>query len=850
FEHKLEEEGLELEHEPAEPGNGLHFCKIHAPDEVLRRYGEILKLRMPVEAIPHTHSRGVVAVKNSWEKLKEKFVYADKKIFPDKSHRFTAIYSRDKEYLFNVASSNFFTPAVRSRIVQFIMDRTFFAEPKPHDIFVFGIQRLLDMMVYSAAYPLHDGDVKAKGTMRHTLLTEWASLRKWHRYQPVDYIKEYFGVKIGLYFAWLGFYTHMLVPASLIGLACFIYSICTLKDNKPSNDICSGKMDVKMCPHCDKFCDYWDLRDTCLHAKVTYLFDNYTTVFFAIFMSFWAALFLELWKRYSAEMTHRWDLTGWDTQEEQPRPQYLARLERLKSRSKPYINVITGAVERKVPFWTIRFPATILSFSIVILLVVLALAAVLGVVLYRMSVLAALSVYGADSVISSHAILFTTATAATINLTCIVIFNWMYTWLAEYLTELEMLRTQTEFDDSLTLKMYLLQFVNYYASIFYIAFCKGKLVGYPGKYYRLFGYRQEECGPGGCLLELCIQLCIIMVGKQAVNTLLEMLLPLLYKWWNSRKLARQGPKGVSLPQWKKDYKLVEWGHQALFPEYLEMVLQYGFVTIFVSAFPLAPLFALINNILEMRLDATKLLLYHRRPVAQRVRNIGVWFRILDSISKLAVVTNGFIIAFSSDFIPRIVYIFGVSENHSLEGFMNHSLAIMDTRDLDLVHPPNTSVPFCRYPDYRAPPWSPNKYDKTHMYWTVLTARLIFVLIFENVVVLVVLFVQWCIPDIPAKLKEQMRREAFITNEIIIHQEAERSRESRTPKVTPDFFDWDFPKSEKRKTEDTSGTSSKFPSSPPMSMRINPLTIDFTKKPKDEALVHVPLYYGDISEVTV
>jgi anoctamin-1 len=35
-------------------------------------------------------------------------------------------------------------------------------------------------------------------------------------------------------------------------------------------------------------------------------------------------------------------------------------------------------------------------------------------------------------------------------------------------------RTQTEFDDSLTVKIYLFQFVNYYFSIFYIAFVKGK----------------------------------------------------------------------------------------------------------------------------------------------------------------------------------------------------------------------------------------------------------------------------------------------------------------------------------------------------------------------------------------
>jgi len=69
------------------------------------------------------------------------------------------------------------------------------------------------------------------------------------------------------------------------------------------------------------------------------------------------------------------------------------------------------------------------------------------------------------------------------------------------------------------------------------------------------------------------------------------------------------------------------------------VLQYGFVTIFVAAFPLAPFFALLNNVFETRLDAKKLLTMYRRPVGQRVRDIGIWYRILDSISKLSVITN-------------------------------------------------------------------------------------------------------------------------------------------------------------------------------------------------------------------
>lgn len=76
-------------------------------------------------------------------------------------------------------------------------------------------------------------------------------------------------------------------------------------------------------------------------------------------------------------------------------------------------------------------------------------------------------------------------------------------------------------------------------------------------------------------------------------------------------------------RWLKDLKLIDWDSRSLFPEYLEMVLQYGFVTIFVSAFPLAPFFALLNNIFETRLDAKKLLTYHKRPVSQRVKDIGI-----------------------------------------------------------------------------------------------------------------------------------------------------------------------------------------------------------------------------------
>lgn len=61
----------------------------------------------------------------------------------------------------------------------------------------------------------------------------------------------------------------------------------------------------------------------------------------------------------------------------------------------------------------------------------------------------------------------------------------------------------------------------------------------------------------------------------------------------------------------------------------------------------------------------------------------------------------------------------------------------------------------------------------------MAARLIFVVIFENAVAIVMILVRWLIPDISSDLRDQIRREAYITNEIIIKQEALRATQAST-----------------------------------------------------------------------
>ena len=104
------------------------------------------------------------------------------------------------------------------------------------------------------------------------------------------------------------------------------------------------------------------------------------------------------------------------------------------------------------------------------------------------------------------------------------------------------------------------------------------------------------------------------------------------------------------------------------------VLQFGFVTMFVAAFPLAPLFALLNCTLELRVDALNFVDQFRRPTPTRAQDIGAWFKIMEGLVNLSVLVNAFVLAFTSDYIPRLVYKIAYSTDGSLNGFLNNSLS--------------------------------------------------------------------------------------------------------------------------------------------------------------------------------
>ncbi|XP_061819805.1 anoctamin-1a isoform X1 [Nerophis lumbriciformis] len=785
FEDNLQENGLELEKDEKSKIPGIGFLKIHAPWNVLCREAEFMKLKMPTTKVfdvkqgDNIVERIRLFIHKVTAPLHPKVDNLQTPSVKSLSHPF----SREKEHLFDLSDRDtFFDSKTRSTLAYEVLKRTRCTKAT----YSMGITSLLANGVYTSAYPPHDGDIEgvnAEPNDRKILYEQWASYSVFYKYQPIGLIRKYFGEKVGLYFAWLGVYTQMLIPAAIVGVIVFLYGCATVDDNIPSMEICDPRNNITMCPLCDSACSYWKLVTACGTARASHLFDNPATVFFSVFMALWAVLFMEHWKRRQMRLNYVWDLTGFgEEDEEEHKDHNRAEYEfRVMQKAMKQENSTSKGEKVKLTC-TDRLPAYLTTVAMMIFLISVTFVIVFGVILYRISIKTALhiSTYPAARY---HVRATVKTTAAIINLIIIIILDEIYGKIARWLTILEVPKTDKSFEERLICKTFILKFVNAFTPIVYLAFFRGRHVGRPGKYLYVVGsYRMEECAHAGCLMELCIQLCITMLGKQLIqNNLFEVGMPKLKKLWRKKKsdldLKREKELAKTMQQHEKDLFLGPF--VGLNPEYMEMIIQFGMVTLFVASFPLAPLFALLNNIIEIRLDAKKFVMELRRPNAVKARDIGIWYNLLRGLSKVAVILNAFVIAFTSDFIPRLVYKYMYSPDGTMHGFVNHTLSYFNVSDFqpgtDPVQPMilGHSVITCRYKDYRDPPWSSTPYDLSKEFWTILAVRLTFVVVFQNVVIVMSDFIDWLIADIPKDISLQIHKEKVLMVELFMKEEQGR-----------------------------------------------------------------------------
>ncbi|KAF9937668.1 Anoctamin-5 [Mortierella alpina] len=536
-----------------------------------------------------------------------------------------------------------------------------------------GLRSALRRGAYQKLYALHDGSFRLHSKSIHDanqraqLRIKWA--KRFWRSQPLDLVNTYYGERIGVYFAWLGHYTKWLTLPAAVGMAVFVYGII--------NAARLNKLDA---------------TPNALFA----IFDNVLTMPFALFMSIWSTVYIEFWKRANQYYAFRWNMSDYE-RVELPRTEFRA----TKVRFSP----VTGKRELYYPmYWKALH---ILASSIAVLIAV-------AVVIGSVACLMIFKAWCRHHIGGPYA---TVVATAILNLIIIIILGEIWCRVAEWLTDKENHKYTDAYEDSLIIKRYLFDFTNMYATLFYYAFFKAP---FGGRIFRSRPDLQDACLYDACITELTVQLAVVFIGKQFLNGLFEMVFPWMKRTWNRKKiLADQALKNrkfmetrkrTKAPQWVKDDELPSYQGRIL-KCYRKTVIQFGFCTLFVTSFPVAPAFALINNWIDIRMEAFRLLTQYRRPIAFRAQDIGMWELIMEFVSFTSVITNAAIIAFSSLWVKQNIFIKVLHANADGE---------------------------------------------------LLAARLGFILVFEHVVYLFKIILRAAIPNVPLTIKLAVQRSKYMT----------------------------------------------------------------------------------------
>lgn len=249
---------------------------------------------------------------------------------------------------------------------------------------------------------------------------------------------------------------------------------------------------------------------------------------------------------------------------------------------------------------------------------------------------------------------------AVLNVIQIFMFNFIYNIIAYKMTDFENHKTYSSYENSLASKIFIFQFVNSFNSLIIIAFLK-RLIDFMGGCVKTLQFGQEVSTFNYCDEELEYQMITIALLNFFKN-FSELGIPWLrnkYKTYTSKKKgnleAHDEEKCDELESLRKN---IEYQNNlnnfnkgfldATFDDYLEITIQFGYVTLFAMSFPLLPIIAFLTNITENEVDKTKLLRLSKRPNPISVSTIGGWFYVFETISFLAIFFNVGILVFTSN----------------------------------------------------------------------------------------------------------------------------------------------------------------------------------------------------------
>lgn len=214
--------------------------------------------------------------------------------------------------------------------------------------------------------------------------------------------------------------------------------------------------------------------------------------------------------------------------------------------------------------------------------------------------------------------------------------------MAIWLNDLENHRSETQYEDWLVAKVFTFQLLNCYAYLGYLSFVKPFLL--------------TKCVDDDCYQEISDTLLVLFVAPVLIGALREVF---LRKYLQMRRFAAETTDlepGREVGVVEEQYILQEYrALDATLRDYSELVLQYGYVAMYVAVFPIGPFIALMAAFVKIRIDGWKLCQVYRRPQPKTAEDIGVWQNVLDIVGVLAVINNFALVFFTGRYLEDVTW---------------------------------------------------------------------------------------------------------------------------------------------------------------------------------------------------
>lgn len=482
-----------------------------------------------------------------------------------------------------------------------------------HTIFTSTDKRRLVMNVIGQRIDLHA--LKGSGVMAEDfcvheaapledLKSRWANFSSFCKSQPLDDIKTYFAEKVALYFAWIDVYWRFMMICATVGLITFTaFTVIKYTSENPAN---SAEMIGFQ-------------------------------IFYAVFLAFWASSFEQIWTRQENKLAWRWGTKNLDVKEIQ-RPEFKGIFDKDEISGK--MKVLEDPNEK-------RFLKSFVSFLVIFFFMCIVAVSV-SMIFYLRYVLKAKGYSKLGKTIPAF-----------LNALQIRILNLIYGKVVVILNNWENHETENQQNDNLALKNFLFKFVNSYFSLFYMAFFKVYFESTWKCSDKTF--KADECPAGqlyevpgcdDCMYDLGYLLLIIFITNMCMNVM-ELGLPWL-KW--RVRIAKENAKverafaGDST--YRKELYPVEYDsklepYETPADDYMEMIIQFGYVALFGVSNPIIAVLAFLEITLEIRVDAWKICHLTKRPDPHRSNSLGVWKPIIVTVAYVGSITNSAIIVFTS-----------------------------------------------------------------------------------------------------------------------------------------------------------------------------------------------------------